>query len=304
MPTLPSSIPVWKTVSTHFTYKSALILKAEGGGLKSIPYSTDRVVYTLTQKFDLSLANESKPVVTYRRDYFGARADNMRYYFSSNELKSIQTSYFEGIAQQLDAKLTPVKSMSIINDDTQLNQLTTEESYIIETPLNEIDNGHLVLATPFYQALEISSTSTSPEELNLDGEQQQNIIITYPCQPGKEGDSFESDNQWFSYSETTTCTDNEIKMVVTMKPKSSRIEAEQREEYLELVDALEKRSLSQFPSEIADTTQLAVEFIAIGAAVFTATLAASDKIPGSAGLYLIGIYGLYKLYTTITAQNK
>ena len=288
----------------QLTYKSALILKAEGGGLKSIPYNKDRVVYTLTQKFDLSLTNESKPVVTYRRDYYGARADNMRYYFGSNELKSIQTSYYEGLAQQLEAKLTPVSSMVIVNDDTQLNHLTTEESYLIETPLAEIDNGHIILATPFYQELEISSTSTSPEELHLDGEVQQHIIITYPCKPGLDDDSFESNNQWFDYRETATCTDNEIKMTVTMKPKSSRIEAEQREEYLELVDALQKRSLSQFPSEIADTTQLAVEFLAIGAAVFTATLAAADKIPGSAGLYLIGIYGLYKLYTAITAPKK
>ena len=107
----------------------------------------------------------------------------MRYYFGSNELKSIQTSSYEGLAQQLEAKLTPVSSFSIINDDTQLNHLTTEESYLIETPLDEIDNGHIILATPFYQELEISSTSTSPEELHLDGEVQQHIICLLYTSP-------------------------------------------------------------------------------------------------------------------------
>ena len=151
----------------------------------------------LTQHFDLSLTEESKPVVTYRRDFYGARADNMRYYFSSNETKSIQNSHGERLAGQLGADLTSIRAASIINDDKELNHLTMEESYFINTPLSEIDDGNLILVTPFYQDLEISSNSNSPEELDPDGEVQQNIIITYPCKPNKENETFVSDNEWF-----------------------------------------------------------------------------------------------------------
>ena len=285
-------------------YRSALLLKADGGGLETIPYSTDSVVYKLFQFFNLSTENGSKPVVTYRREYFGARADNMRYYFSSNELKSIQQSYHDGISEQLEAKLTPIKSMHITNDSIQDNHFITEESYQIETPFFEINEGNLIIVSPHYQHLEISSTSSSPEETYLDGIVQQDVTITYPSNPTEQSDSFVSDNQWFNYSETLTSKENITRLNVTLTPLHNRIDPEQREDYLKLVDTLRNRAQTSFPFEVADTYEMGVEFTAIAAAMFLAMLAFTDKIPGEPVAYVLGIYGLYRLYTFITGKKE
>ncbi len=285
-------------------YRSALLLKAEGGGLENIPYTTDNAVYKLFENFDLSLKNETKPLVTYRREYFGSRADNMRYYFSSNELKSIQRSYHEGMSEQLEAKLTPLNAMNIVEDNMQNNHLITEESYLIETPLSVIDEGNLILVTPFYQTMEISTNSTSPEETYLDGILQQDIHVIYPCNPADQNDSFISDNQWFNYNESLVSKDNEIRLSVTLTPLHNRVDPEQREEYLKLVDAIRNRAQTHFPSEISDTEQLGAQFIAIAAAVFAAIFAFADIIPGEPVAYMLGVYGLYKLYSAITRSKE
>lgn len=276
-------------------YKTALILKPKGGDLQDIPYSTDSVVYKLAQHFDLRLKDQEKPLVTYRRDYFGARADNIRQYFSSDDLTSIQKSYHENLEVQLEAKLTPVKAMHIINDDMQSNHLTTEESYLIETPLADIDNGQLILVTPFYHELEISSTATSPEELFLDGELQHDILITHATTPPGEGDSFQCENQWFDYQELSLVTDNSVQFTATIKPKSNHVEASQREEYSQQVDILKDRSNTVFQSVFEDTKQLGLQFIAIAAAIFASLLAIADVIPGSPFVYLVGVYTLYNI---------
>ena len=285
-------------------YKSALLLKADGGGLEKIPCATDNIVYKLIQNFDLSLKDESKPLVTYRREYFGARADNMRYYFSSNELKSVQRSYHDGISEQLEAKLTPIKAMTVVDDNMQENHLITEESYLIETPLSEINEGKLTLLTPFYQNLEISSTATSPEETYLDGILQQDTYITYPCNTPEYSDSFVSDNQWFNYCESVTSKENITHKTATVTPLHNVVESEQREEYLKLVDALKNRAQTNFPTEIADTEQLGFEFIAIAVAVFAAILVFAGKLPGSPIAYALGIYVLYKISLALAGPKK
>ncbi len=282
----------------NLPYKTALILKPEGGELVDIPYPTDSWVYKLIQRFDLSLTEHSKPSVTYRREYFGTRADNMRQYFSADELTSIQKSYREGLSEQLEAELTPLKEMHIVTDDMHSNHLITEESYLIETPLDEIDDGYLILTTPFYQQLEISNTAATPEELSHDGESQQEIYITHATKPTGEDDSFQCDNQWFNYTESSQVEGNTVQLKVSLKPKSSTVTADQRKEYIQQVDILRNRCNTRFQSVVEDTTQLGIEFFAIAAAILAAMCAIADVIPGPAGMYLVGVYGLYKLYTS------
>lgn len=285
-------------------YKTALILKPQGGALQEIPYSTDSVVYKLSQNFDLSLSEQEKPLVTYRREYFGARADNMRRYFSSDELTSIQKSYQDNLSDQLEAKLTALKPMHIVSDDIQSNHLSTEESYLIETPLSEIDDGHLILATPFYQELEISSTAATPEELFLDGESQQEITIIHPSKPSGESDSFQCENQWFDYRETSGVTDNTVQYKATIKPKSNLVDASQRDEYIQQVDILRNRCNTRFRSTTDDTTQLGIEFLAIAAGVIASLFAVADVIPGSAIMYIVGAYVLYNVLTGFNKKSK
>ncbi len=280
-------------------YKSALLLKPHGGALTEVPYSTDCVVYKLMQRFDLSRTDHAKPVVTYRREYFGARADNIRQYFSADELGSIQQSYHENLADQLEAKLTPLKSMHIVNDDLPNNHLTTEESYLIETSLLNINDGYLILGIPFYQNFEISSTAKTPEQLFVDGELQQEIYIKHPNKPASQKDKFDCDNQWFHYRETIEAIDNIVHSKITVTPKSDRVDANQREEYLQQVGILRNRSTTTFTSIVTDTLQLGIELLTIASAIFAAILAVADVIPGPAIAYLIGIYSLYKLYITI-----
>ena len=84
-----------------------------------------------------------------------------------------------------------------------------------------------------------------------------------------------------------------------MKPKSDRVNASQREDYIQQVTILKNRCNTTFPSVITDTLQLGIQLTAIAAAVFAVTLAVVDVIPGPAAAYPVGIYGLYKLYIKI-----
>ena len=276
-------------------YKCALLLKPQGGTLTAIPYSTDSIVYRLIQTFDLSLSRQSKPVVTYQREYNGARADNIRQYFSSNELAATQKSYHEGLADQLGATLTPVKDMHIVTDDIKSNYLTTEESYLIETPLSEIDDGTLVLVTPFYQDLEISNSVTTPEQLFPDGELQQEILIKYHCKSTANDNSFKCDNAWFEYSETMKATGNTLHFKAHLRPKSNRVEADQRQEYVRQVDVLKNRCSTHFPSVVKSRLKLGLIYFAITVAIFAIVLATrATQVP--AGVYIIGGYLVYWLF--------
>ena len=281
------------TTMENLPYKRALILKAQGGTLEKIPYSTDSIVYKLTQNFDLSLKVQTKPLVTYRRDYFGARADNMRRNFSANDLSSIQKSYHDNLEVQLSAKLTALKAIHIVNDDRHSNQFTTEESYLIDTPLSEIDEGKLALVTPFYQDLEISNTVTTPEQLFHDGESQQEINISHSSKPSSNGQSFQCENQWFDYRETLETKDKTVRLMVTIKPKSNRVEATQRDEYIQQVEVLKNRCTTHFPSVIDNTAPRALMFGAIALNIFFGMLALVEVIPGSPGFYILGISALY-----------
>jgi len=225
-------------------YGVALKIAQDTTKLSVIPYNDRKSVLDVTHHFDLTA---KKPTVTLTRMYSQERADNMRYYFDASEMQHLETDYQAGMEAELDVKLSPIKLIHVLEDDTEKNVLVTQESYTIETPLKDIEDGSFTIGTGFWQEYDMPNDTSHPVMADLEGKITHSIVVDYPEKPPVDKDDYSVENKWFSYHDSIRIEGNTLRFSMSLEPKCNRVERKQINACRTDNDKLRGRSASTFP---------------------------------------------------------
>ena len=240
-------------------YGKALILKNNGGDLVDVPFRNDFLVYDLKHKFDLRCEN-STPTVEVTHTYHHNRANTMRFYFASSNMKTVEKDYLEALSEHLEITLKAIQPIHVLSDNLQENILVSKEVYQIETPLDEIENGALNVRTTFYSDLEVPATNTNPVELRLDGTREHNIEVIYDDEITSTTEAFKCESEWFNYEDEYSLNDNVANFRTKLSPGKSIIPIDKLDEHREHYKSLQNRSGNQFVTLNENNTALAAYF--------------------------------------------
>lgn len=163
-------------------YGLGLPLTQTGSQPVDILMLTSNRVFELTHRFEFA-RDKKHAIVEIERVYYLHRANNMRSYFSSNEKTKYQQDFFEWAKSDLGVNLESVELIDIIEDDHAINKLTARERYKIVDLATSHGDKRIELVTDFARDLLVPSSDEYPVRVDLDGELQHDIFVTYDRRP-------------------------------------------------------------------------------------------------------------------------
>ena len=168
--------------SAKLDYGMGLRLTERGDEPVDILKPLSNRVFELTHRFELP-HNKAESTLEIERVYYLHRANNMRSYFSSNEKSKYQQDFLEWAKGDTGLDLELVEPVDVIEDDNTINKLTARERYRIVNLAKSHANKPIELITDFARDFLTPNSDEFPIRIDLDGEVQHDIFVTYDRRP-------------------------------------------------------------------------------------------------------------------------
>ncbi len=225
-------------------YGYGLELTAAGSDLKLLPFDLSRRVFEIEHHFDLEHWKTDAELVI-RRRYFFHRADNMRFYLNSKDEQTLREDYLRGARESTGCRLEvlePVKTL----DDPVNNVLETVERYrMVDLKLTH-PNLHMQVTTEFANDFPLTLDDDFPLDLGLDGGMKHTIEVVTRRSSKIDASQERVGNPWFNYQDVIKPKGKRLTFVTELDAKVSFIPSEHVHEYMNDVDKVRSRCVSNF----------------------------------------------------------
>lgn len=230
--------------SVNLDYGYGLILTKKGSELKKIPYSITNDVFLLEHFIDFTETIDGVGTLTISRTFYKHRANNIRYYLSSNDSKKLEKEYLESAEEVLNVKLKSLEPFSLLFDDTDKNIIKVSESYIIVEIPNDKNENQIHIPTDIYLEFPTSRRRDQPLRIDLDGRITHKIEAKYKGDAASYSDSITIQNRWFSYDDQITTKGDTVYLSAVATPSKQYVHVEDLDTYIEDVEKVYSRHMN------------------------------------------------------------
>lgn len=231
-------------------YRLALVLEAETNDLTQLNPNRKKTVLRKEHYFDLRGAKDNVRTLTVKYEYFGRRADNIRYYIDSNSAKLIGLDAAKSARENINAELELIEKFGVQSDDTQYNQITAIESYKLASP-EEADERYRI-SSELHMDYLFPADQVLPTEIQADGCIEHRIIIQYDNIPDIDNDYFTLSNKWFEYVDSIEKNANTLVFTMRIRPLEYYVESHELNDLRKDAISVQNRSVSMFPASGED----------------------------------------------------
>ncbi len=223
-------------------YGYGLVLAAQGGELKKLPYDRSQEVFHLKHIFDFSQGKKGQQTLMVKRKYYAHRADNMRYYLQSNESSKLEEDFLGYAKQDTDLDLTTTKPLTLVNDDVVDNMIELEEIYTINKLEETNKDGQVHVLTPIYLDFPVTKNDDFPLRIELEGAMTHDVEARFKKKPFQGADQKKVENAWLEYSDNGMVNKNTLFLTASGVPKKAYVSSGDLDAYRDGVEQMRLRS--------------------------------------------------------------
>ena len=236
----------------------ALPIIESGSDLIELKIEFEQDVFRLHHYFDFrqdSKVDNIDGVLEVKRQFYGHRANNFRFFYNSKDLTVIEKEFLEYACNDTQLELEILQGLTVVNDDEINNIFATLEKYQIKNLAKTHQDKKIEIYTKFYQDLPDSGSSNYPILLQLDGCLQHKIDVDYDDVISLDQSEQCIKNDFFEYYDSVRQSNNRLSFETTIKLKNDLVPQSDVELFLQDVDKVKDRYVNTFVTqhELAST---------------------------------------------------